>query len=543
MLSIIRTLALPMTTTRPHAIVDSCPASRYWLLWLCLLGACSAPEYSRRADDMGTRILDGKEQDVLGGRYETVIRPEPLLEPEPETEAETQTVSAASQTLDLEQALALAVRGNRAHKARRESLFLQALSLSDVRNSFAPQVSLSLSYLFTDDEDLPWDQGLGIDARVSQILPWGGTLSADAGSGYSEVDFDGSFSTAASISLTQPLLRGAGAAISHESLIQAERDLIYAIRSFELQREDFAIDTARRFYDLVQRRKTIENLEQNLAGFVFGRRQAEALFAVGRTSELDVLRAKRSELTSRDSLISAEENNLAELDRFRIFLGLPREQPVEVLSEAPPYIQSSFVLDEAVELALANRLDHLTEIQQLEDVKRGLLISEDQLRPDLSLNAGFGVSSAEDNSFLNQPFGRDALIVGLSLGLPVDRFNEANSYRRAQINAVQAERDYEEFKDNLVVQIRASFRELERRRQSLDIQQELIVGQKKNVKIAQIRFEQGKVSNREVTEAQEALLDAQNSLINERVNYEISRLGLLRNLGILFIDERGMFKE
>ena len=39
------------------------------------------------------------------------------------------------------------------------------------------------------------------------------------------------------------------------------------------------------------------------------------------------------------------------------------------------------------------------------------------------------------------------------------------------------------------------------------------------------------------------LLDAQNALIDEQVNYEIARLGLLRDLGILFIDETGMWKS
>jgi len=46
-----------------------------------------------------------------------------------------------------------------------------------------------------------------------------------------------------------------------------------------------------------------------------------------------------------------------------------------------------------------------------------------------------------------------------------------------------------------------------------------------------------------VVEANQSLLDAQNSLINEQVNYEIERLQLLRDLGILFIDETGMGKQ
>jgi len=85
-------------------------------------------------------------------------------------------------------------------------------------------------------------------------------------------------------------------------------------------------------------------------------------------------------------------------------------------------------------------------------------------------------------------------------------------------------RSVEEFKDNLIVSVRGTFRELARRKQSLEIQSELIHDQERNVKIAQLRFEQGNFSNRDVVEAQQSLLDAQNALIREKVAYEIARL-------------------
>jgi len=507
------------------------------------LGACGAEDYGRRSDAIATAMLAETQAATLGDRYEVVRRPGPPAAETPGSEPPGETTANPPRLLSLDQALELAFRGNRAHQARREALLLQAISLAGVRHRFSPQVSLTLNYLFADVPGTPWTQGVGLGASVSQILPWGGSVSLGASSDYDQVNSDGTFSSAASITLTQPLLRGSGAAVTNEPLIQAERDLVYAIRSFELQREDFAIDTARRFYDLVQRKQTIRNLKQNLEGFVFGRRQAEALFQVGRTSELDALRARRSELTSMDALISAEEDNSVELDRFRIFLGLPREQPIDVLPEAPEFIETTFPLEEAVEVALANRLDYLTETERLEDTRRALKLSADPLRPDLTLTSSFGALGRASGNFTGQDVGRDSLTVGLDLSLPVDRVDEANNYRRAQISAAQAERDYEQFRDTLVLEIRSSFRELERRRQSLDIQEELIASQEKNVKIAQIRFEQGKVSNRDVTEAQEAMLEAKNRLISERVNYEISRLGLLRALGILFIDEQGMFRE
>ena len=542
-----------MTMTRPHALVAAVLALSF------LFVSCASEDYSRRADRVARKILDEHEESELGDRYESVARPAAVSEaPGPSPEAtpgqdlegvddeeglNPDAPELERRVLNLTEALELAVRGNRSHKARREDLYLQGLSLSSVRHSFAPQLSLTMNYLFSDDDDLAATQSAGVSAGYTQVLPWGGSVSADLGSGYFESNADGQFSTSAGILLSQPLLRGFGAAVSHESLIQAERDLLYAIRSFELAREDFSIEVARNYYDLVQRKQTIENLERNLDGLVFGRRQAEALFRVGRTSELDVLRARRSELGARDNLISEQEDNLVALDRFRIFLGLPKEVPVDVLQTAPEYVPVDFGLAEAIEVALINRLDLITRKQQLEDVERGLEISEDRLRPDLTFTTGIGASSSEDPSFTQQPFGRDAFTAGLNFEVPVDRVDERNAYRSAQIGASRARRSFEEFIDVLVIEIANSFRELERRRQSLDIQSELIAGQEKNVKIAQLRFEQGKIDNRDVTEAKEALLEAQNRLINERVNYEISRLGLLRDLGILFIDEKGVFKE
>ncbi len=518
---------------------------------LSSLAGCSAEHYSQRADDAATRILEIEESRATRERREFVQVPSLVTDGEDLDETGRRSSKAEAieyeptRVLSLGDALELAVKGNRDHLRRRESLYLRALSLRGVRHSYAPQLDLSLGYLFNDGAGGQTSQGVGVNGGVSQVLPWGGTLSFDADTGYETQGSEQNHSTSAGVHLTQPLLRGAGAAISHESLIQAERDLVYSIRDFELAREEFSIDVASRFFNLVRSGRTIENLQTNLDGFVFYRKQAEALYNVGRASELDVLRARRSELNSTDDLISAQEERLVSLDRFRIFLGLPKSQPVEVKPEAPEYVDANFDIEEAVDLAFENRLDVITRIQQLEDERRGVAIAKDGLRPDLTLTSTFGTSSDPVHSFDDQDFRRDAFTAGLSMSLPVDRVSEGNAYRQAQIGMVQAERSFQEFRDDLELQIRSSFRELERRRQSLDIQEELIFGQEKNVRIAQLRFEQGsgQVDNRDVTEANDQLLEARNRMIDERVNYEIARLQLLKDLGILFIDEKGMFQE
>lgn len=523
---------------------------------LGVLGAgCSLEHYARRADISVERELSKGAERTLGRRREEVLYPEPESEEPGASSGSSEPALLPGEgdlwkrygeprVLTIADALEIAVHTNRDYTFRLEGLYLSALSLVDQRDVFLPQLTTALNYLFADANLAPWAHGADLSATVTQNLPWGGNLTLNGVSSLDDSnDADATYSTSASIRLTQPLLRGAGVEPTIENLVQAERSLIYAIRDFELFREDFSIDVARRFYDLVQQKQSIENVRQNLLGFEFALAQADALYKVGRTSNLDVLRAKRNQLTAKSDLIEAVEGYRLVRDRFKVFLGLPVEAAIEIDPSSPTLELLDYELDSAIEIALANRLDLKNRTEQLEDARRAVRNSANRLLPDLGLSFDYNTSGGPDANFGDQTFETDSYSVGLSLVLPDDRLNERNAYRRAQIAQARAERDLVQFRDNLVIGIQGSFRELKRRKQTLDIQNELIVDQQKNLKIAQLRFEQGEVGNRDVVEAQQSLLDARNRLIREKVNYEISRLILLRNLGILFIDDKGMWTE
>lgn len=523
---------------------------------LLLALACSSAHHARRVDQTGGRILSEGFERTLGSRRETVLEPETLPPAEETAPAgdpgrwtpPQQVPPAQRRVIPLGEALELATAGNRDFLARKENLFLQALGVFETRWTFTPILSAALSALYADGNGIPETESAAFSAAVSQILDGGGTLSLGLSSGYARSDDDAlaeprNFDSSLSLRLVQPLLRGAGYVPSHEPLTQAERGLVYAIRDFELFSEDFSIDVARRYYDLVQQRQSIENVRRNLEDFVFSERQSEALFNVGRTSELDVLRARRSRLNAENDLIEARESYQLALDRFAIFLGLRPGERVEVREEAPVYVPMEYERISAVRVALANRLDLLTLRERVEDAERAVRIARNGMLPALDLDAALNVPAGPDPGFSDQGIDGESVSVGLSLELPVNRVFERGALRRAQIALVQTRRALEQFEDNVVVEIESAFRELTRRSQSLAIQRQLIFDQEKNVRIAQLRFERGEIPNRDVVEAQQSLLDARNSLIREQVNYEISRLRMLRNLGILFIDEKGMWVE
>jgi multidrug resistance efflux pump len=136
-------------------------------------------------------------------------------------------------------------------------------------------------------------------------------------------------SYALGLSITQPLLAGAGRRIVLEPLTQAERRVIYAVRDYEIFRRDFAVDVARRVYELLQQADQLSNEEANFQRLVSLRERNEALAEAGRQTDVQVDQARQDELSSRNRLIVAQQRLAASLVREQKILiefTIPRER-------------------------------------------------------------------------------------------------------------------------------------------------------------------------------------------------------------------------
>ena len=128
------------------------------------------------------------------------------------------------------------------------------------------------------------------------------------------------------------------------------------------------------------------------------------------------------------------------------------------------------------------------------------------------------------------------------MSIPLQRLPQRNSYRNALISLGQAERDYRELLDQLEIDLANQLRQLKSTERSIELQQQLIEQERRAVTVSEIRFESGDLDNRDLLEARQALIDAQNALIRLKVDHFIGRLSLLRDLGLLFIDGNGMWQ-
>ena len=96
--------------------------------------------------------------------------------------------------------------------------------------------------------------------------------------------------------------------------------------------------------------------------------------------------------------------------------------------------------------------------------------------------------------------------------------------------------------DQLDLDIRDALRRLKSIEERIALQEEQIVQEQAAVTVTQIRYESGKLENRDLLEARQALVNAQNALIRLKVEHFVARLTLQKDLGIFFVDDKGMWR-
>ncbi len=175
---------------------------------------------------------------------------------------------------------------------------------------------------------------------------------------------------------------------------------------------------------------------------------------------------------------------------------------------------------------------------------RAVVVAADALRAELTL---FGSASAGERSGINDPgkldFSEGIYTALLTLSLPLERTKERIAYRKSLIDLEQAVRNVQESEDEIKLAVRGKLRDMVRAREGLQIQALSVELAKKRVKSSDLFLQAGRIEIRDLLDSQEALLSAQNSFTSAIVDYRIAELELQRDIGLLEVNENGMWKE
>ena len=185
--------------------------------------------------------------------------------------------------------------------------------------------------------------------------------------------------------------------------------------------------------------------------------------------------------------------------------------------------------DRAIVLAIENRLDLRVSVGQVYDAQRQVAVAADALRADLTLlgSASIGerrtlASAGRPDANLRFNEGRYSALLGLDL--PLERTAERNLYRNSLIGFERMVRDAQELEDRIKLEIRNNLRSLLEARETVRIQAEAVKVAQRRVTSTDLFLQAGRAEVRDVLEAQEALISAQNALTSALVRYRVNGL-------------------
>jgi outer membrane protein TolC len=596
--------------------------------WLAGAAGCAPSDYRKDADHVAADIIHAKQKEALGHTEPFMIQTpadtlrrrliaiqdlqtadpasvgsdnlkQPKHWPERDQPARltdgSQAAPAVTQQAPLKitllEALEIAARNNRSYQSQKEAVFLSALdldlALDQFRNTYT---GLLESLLISDHTNGVTSNSIDTtaDLSLSRRFESGAILTARLALDLSKLLNSNGGTTlgvVADASVRIPLLRGAGREIVAEPLTQAQRNVVYAMWTFERFKRTFAVSVATEYLSVLQDEDTLANAADNYRRLVASGRRARRLADAGRLPQLQVDQARQDELSARASWISANESFDRGLDHFKITLGLPTDSRIaldaeelvrlsalarktlgelpDTDSQAKPLpADAPIVLDppsnvgagpyeleeaKAIRLALDHRLDLLTNRGQVFDAQRQVVVAANALQAGIDLVGTATVRSPNNRSSDIARIGLDPRVglytAGVVVDLPWERTAERNVYRESYVRLEKVVRGVQELEDQVKLDIRDALGRLREARESFRIQALAVKLAQRRVDSTNLFLQAGRAEIRDLLDAQASLVTAQNALTAAAVSYRVTELQLQRDMDVLTVNEKGLWLE
>lgn len=306
---------------------------------------------------------------------------------------------------------------------------------------------------------------------VNQRLTTGGLINLNTGinrfttnSAFSTINPD--YTSEVSLSVRQPLLRGAGQTVNlaplalakssyQQSVLEVRRRILDTIRDTEIGYWNLSAA-----YALLELRETSLRLAESLL------EENKERLRLGIATRADVLQAEADLASRREEIITAQQTIENNQDQLLSLLGVIQffEDPsidVEPLPTVDPALPAFLAV---VENALAQDLDTQIQYEVIEQRRIDRTVAKDNQRPNLDLTVGGALLGRSDDGFssYSQAYQREGYrwSAGLELSVPWDLRADRARYRQTQRSYQQASIRLAEIQQELMLRLREAWRAL-----------------------------------------------------------------------------------
>ncbi|MGE0862830.1 MAG: TolC family protein [Vicinamibacterales bacterium] len=435
--------------------------------------------------------------------------------------------------LTLEQAVAEALVRNERLVNQSDAIAQADLGLRLARNTFRPKVTPNIFGSFGRTDVSSQTYRVDVTQKLvtgTELRLAAGTVSAQIPGGTgNDVLF---YNADTTLTLTQPLLRGFGRSVARRGLTSAELRRQDADRQQAMAEQQVAVDVAAAYYRVVSQQAFVDVARQSLDRARRLRDASEAKLDAGLVSQLDVLRSQQlvaqAEIQFFDSQAAVEDAR----DRLTFLMGRSTGDRVELAAVVPRPSTEPIDVAQATALALGNRLDLQSRIASRDDAENQIRFARNQLLPQVDVN--LALTRRETASSFRSSFGTDGyqFATFFTIAMPVDRTAQQVEYQSAVLDRDRHRREVATLQRQIADDVKQAIRERDRlARGVLSAETSVEIG-RREVEVAQLRYQTGLSNNLDVVTAESGLLAAEGRRIQALADSAVAQLRLRALLGV-----------
>ncbi|MEN8188777.1 MAG: TolC family protein [Thermodesulfobacteriota bacterium] len=387
-----------------------------------------------------------------------------------------------------------------------------------------------------------------IEAGLKKKLHYGTELglnfdSSKVSSEPTLLQIDPAHRSSASVSISQPLLRGRGADVQRANIEAAKRQLSGADYLVESGAADLAAAVKAGYWELVYSHQAIEvnRLSLKLARKLL--EETREKITAGRLAPVEIYQPQ-SEVARREQLLISGERaiGVAE-DNLKILINANNwQQPIEPL-DRPEVEQRDFDPKQVMDNALNNRPDLLAAEMKIEAAEILSQKKKNNTLPNLALYGRAAIGgSGESTSESYGNFSDDSdssWQVGLNFSLPLENRFAKGEHLRSMAELRSAKLGAEQIRQEISRKVRSTIRDIELAQKSIEATRKTSLATAKRMEAEQTKFDVGKATTFDVLAAQEAYSQTLTAEYRARVVYVQSLAELDRVQGVIRMKQNG----
>lgn len=420
-------------------------------------------------------------------------------------------------TLTIDESIATALANNLSVKSAEEKVKVAEQKINEARASMMPSISGSGSYTYMGK--LPQMQ-FDLSSLLKGITT-GGTTPQGAPPASSSLSLGNKDTYSAGISAQQPLFTW-GKILNAYSLTkisyEAEKQGLESIK------QQVIFDTTKAFYGVLLTDQLVKVTQMAVDQVQAHTKTAQDLVDAGMATNFDLLRAKVQLANVKSQLIKMQNLLKLSKDLFKNTIGMNLDADVTLKGEFT-YKPMEFEIDKLLDLAKNNR----PEIKQLELQEKvgdkAVSLAKAGNKPNVALAYNYSYTSYADT--LSKAFKRDnwnnTWSVTLALSVPIfDGLATRAKVKQAKGAVVQIKIGKEQLINGITLEVRSAYLSFGEAKDLLNVQQETVQQAEESLRIANLRYKNGLITNVELTDTELALTQAQTNYSNALNDYIIA---------------------